>query len=226
MDFSPIANFEAFLKKEIIPATSDIEKLDDKNRKHIQKLVFTNLVDRFDTMVDQCILANCREPAFAEAALKNATGSVTEAELVTLLLHSENLQDALTTRLQDGLRSSVLRNRHSYKLQQLVKVMAPNSGADVPSPRVNISTGNIVESFKIQDKKVPHSVVGYADWLYSRRNSVVHGAGTNRYLENDRKQIKKNWKVELRQTFRILVGSIRTSTNFYSDLTTILQSEA
>jgi len=41
MDYSKIDEFTSFLKKEIGPATNDIEKLEDKNRKHIQKLVYT-----------------------------------------------------------------------------------------------------------------------------------------------------------------------------------------
>ncbi|SMH32734.1 hypothetical protein [Maritimibacter sp. HL-12] len=225
MDYSHIDEFEQFLKKEIQPAAKDIEKLEDKNRKHIQKLVYTNLVDRFDTMVDSSVLSNCREQSFSDDALKSATSPVTEAELITLLMQGDEIQDALTIRLQEGLRNSVLRERHSQKFRRLVGVLAPNSGADTPIPRVNISTGAIVEKFKIQDKQVPHSIVGYADWLYSRRNSIVHGAGTNRYLENDRRQIKKIFKVELKATFRITVGSITNAAKFYKEIIDILKSE-
>ena len=95
MDFSPIIDFESFLKKEISPAVQDIEKLDDGSRKHIQKLVYTNLVDRFDTMIDACVLENCREEAFAKKALENASNPVTEADLYRLLMRGEGLQEAL-----------------------------------------------------------------------------------------------------------------------------------
>lgn len=225
LDYSAISDFETFVKKEIQPAVRDIEKLDDRNRKHIQKLVYTNLVDRFDTMVDACLLNNCRHESLAAQALKNATSPVTEADLLKLLMSGEHIQDALTTRLQDGLRNTVLRGRHSSKFRELIKVMAPNFGADTAVPRVNPSTGRIVEKFKVQDKQMPHSVVGYADWLYSRRNSVVHGAGTNKYLQNDRIQIKKLFKVELKTTFRIVVGTLTTSTAFYLDVVDFLKSE-
>jgi len=225
MQIDALDDLKKFLKKEISPATSDIEKLEDASRKHIQKLVYTNMVDRFDTMVDKCLLANCREESLADEALKNSTSAVTEADLIRLLMQSDGLQDALQQRLQDGLRNTVLRQRHSRKLQSLIRTLAPASATDVPVPRVNISTGSIVEKFKPQRKDVPHSIVGYADWLYSRRNSIVHGAGTNKYLENDRVQIKRLWKCDLGRTFKISVGSVRVALAFYLDLIEILRSE-
>lgn len=226
MDYSPINEFKAFLTKEISPATKDIEKLEDKNRKHIQKLVYTNLVDRFDTMIDATILANCREENFAEQALKGATGPVSEADIYRLLMQGDGIQQALTTRLQDGLRNTVLRQRHSRKFQLLLQVISPSQGADTQMPRVNISTGQIVDKFKPQNKKIPHSIVGYTDWLYSRRNSIVHGAGSTQFLRNDRDQIQRLWKVEVTATFKISVGSITNALKFYSGAADILQAES
>jgi len=37
---------------------------------------------------------------------------------------------------------------------------------------------------KPQHRKIPYSICGYADWLYARRNSIVHGAGAKSLLEN------------------------------------------
>jgi hypothetical protein len=223
LDISPIDDFEKFLNKEIKPAAKDIGEIDDKTRKHIQKLVYTNLVDRFDTMIDTCVLQNCREEIFAKKALEKASNPVTEADLYGLLIQGEGLQDILTERLKDGLRNSTLRNRHSGKLRVLFEAMAPNSNASSNSPRVNISTGAIVEKCKPANKNVPHSIVGYSDWLYSRRNSIVHGAGTTKFLENDRKQIKNIWKIEVTKTFKISVGSITTAIKFYSGVAEILK---
>lgn len=224
MNLDSVNELEKFLKKEIAPAAADIETLEDKSRKHIQKLVYTNMVDRVDTMVDRCILDNCKLDNLAEQALKNSTGPVTEADLIRLLMKGEGLQDALTERLHEGLRNSVLRHRHSRKLQILLQTLVPSASADTGAPRVNISTGAIVDSFKVQRKDVPHSIVGYADWLYSRRNSIVHGSGTNKFLANDRSQIKRLWKVDLSSTFKISVGSIRVALQYYSDLIGILKS--
>ena len=70
MNIDRFRNFSKFVDKEILPATQDLEKLDDANRKHVQKLVYTNLVDRFDSMIDGAILDNCREAALVEEAGK------------------------------------------------------------------------------------------------------------------------------------------------------------
>ena len=86
MDTDAIDDFLWFLEAEIEPAALEISKLEDSSRKHIQKLIYTNLVDRFDTMVDKCTLANCREGSFAEDALKSADKPVTEGELYRLLM--------------------------------------------------------------------------------------------------------------------------------------------
>ena len=225
LDGSAITDFKNFMEKEITPAANEIASLEDKSRKHIQKLVYTNLVDRFDTMVDRSILENCRNEGFADVALKNATAAVSEADLYRLLMKSDELQSILTERLQDGLRNTVLRTRHSLKLRQLIEVLIPNADAHNAKPRVNISNGKIVVQFKQQNKKIPHSIVGYADWLYSRRNSIVHGAGTNKFLINDKRQIKKLWKIETTQTFKISVGSINTAIAFYTDVVSLLESQ-
>jgi len=50
MNISAINDFRNFVEKKVEPGARDLENLDEKNRVHVQKLVFTNLVDRFDTM--------------------------------------------------------------------------------------------------------------------------------------------------------------------------------
>lgn len=225
MKTETINDFLDFLNKEISPATTEIDKLEDNSRKHIQKLIYTNLVDRFDTMVDKCSLANCREEGFSNDALGNADKSVTEADLYRLLMQGSDLQSVLTLRLQDGLRNSVLRKRHSQKLKRLFEIISPASEGHKQIPRVNISTGDIVDKFKPQNKTIPHSIVGYADWLYSRRNTIVHGGGSNKFLENDKKQIKKLFKVETTKTSKISVGSIKCATHFYANVAEMLKNQ-
>ena len=110
MNKKPIRDFKKYVTKEIEPALDDLESLDERNRIHVQKLVYTNLVDRFDTMVDVTILENCREEGFTEISLKDMTGTVTESELITILMHGENLQGALDIKLKNSLRNTVLRN--------------------------------------------------------------------------------------------------------------------
>lgn len=81
MNIDRLRNFSKFVDKEILPATQDLEKLDDANRKHVQKLVYTNLVDRFDSMIDGAILDNCREAALVEEAGKRLNKPITELDL-------------------------------------------------------------------------------------------------------------------------------------------------
>jgi hypothetical protein len=214
MNTARIQDFTKFLDKELVPGIADLEKLMDANRKHVQKLVYTNLVDRFDHLVDQLILDNCREEDLISKAFEGDDRNVTESYLINLLLQSQDLQSALDSRLQDKLRLSVLRQRHSRKLFTLLS-LCPEIGNFDKKPRVNPSTGDIVDSFTIQIAKTPHSICGYADWLYSRRNAVVHGAGNSAFLENDKRQIKKQYNVEVPQTFKISLSSIGIAVTFY-----------
>jgi len=147
MKVDAINDFLRFVRKEVFPAITDLGKLSDPQRIHVQKLVYTNLVDRFDTLVDSTILENCRNDALVEEASKNMVGMITEAELFRLLMNAETLQGALSTRLQDVLRTSVLRQRHSKKLQTLFKVATPDIDC-WNKPRVNPATGEILESIK------------------------------------------------------------------------------
>ena len=222
MNKKPIRDFKKYVTKEIEPALDDLESLDERNRIHVQKLVYTNLVDRFDTMIDVSILENCREEGFTEISLKDMTGTVTESELITILMHGENLQGALDIKLKNSLRNTVLRKRHSQKLTTLFSVMQPETNC-VGIQRVNVPTGKVMEKVKPQNNvKTPCSISGYADWLYSRRNSVVHGGGNNKFLDNDKKQLKKLYKKEPAATFKIKLSSVSNTVTFYKDVVALL----
>jgi hypothetical protein len=226
MNLDRIKEFVRFVEKELMPGVSELEKLNDANRKHVQKLVYTNLVDRFDYMIDKLILDNCREEQLVSLAFEADDQPVTEKELISLLLSGSGLENALTSKLQDKLRLSSLRRRHSQKLETLLSLF-DEIGDFRNKPRVNPSSGAIVDNFKKQkDVKLPHSISGYADWLYSRRNALVHGAGSSNYLENDRKQIKKRYKIELPKTFKISTASIRNASSFYTALCAMVQDGA
>jgi hypothetical protein len=183
-----IKDFQRFVNKEVLPAIADLGKLSEAQRIHVQKLVYTNLVDRFDTLVDTSILDNCREDFLVEEASKDLTGSITEADLVRLLMNAATLQDALNNKLKGALRNSVIRQRHSRKLETLFKVFLPEM-KNLNKPRVNPATGKILGDFKPTNNQQPLSLCGYADWLYSRRNAVVHGGGGSKYLDNDKAQL-------------------------------------
>lgn len=224
MDASRLQEFDSFVEKEIFPAVKDLEKLADANRKHIQKLVYTNLVDRFDAAVDGCLLNNCREQALVDEATKRMTQPITESDLMQLLLRSDDLQDALEAKLTDALRESVLRQRHSRKLSKLFEVLQPDQEC-WNVPRVNVSVGSIHGKIKPQQKTVPYSICGYADWLYSRRNSVVHGAGTTKFLDNDINQLEALFKCSPAKKIRIQLSSVTVAAKFYREVVALLAND-
>lgn len=215
--------FLQYVKKQIEPAVADVGNLPDSSRKHVQRLIYTNLVDRFDVMVDTAILQNCRCEHLAAQATSGMTQTVTEADLLKLLMNTTNMQDAVEERLKQALRGSVLRERHSRKLAMLFA--AAGTTVNVQNqPRVNISTGHLLAAIKPQRKVVPYSICGYADWLYARRNTVVHGGGTGLFLENDRKQIEKLYKVKVAKSHKIQLASTTIAAAFYSDVVDMLKS--
>jgi hypothetical protein len=216
-----VKDFQRFVKKEVLLAIADLGKLSEAQRIHVQKLVYTNLVDRFDTLVDTTILYNCREDVLVDEASKDLTGSITEADLVRLLMHSATLQAALDTKLQGALRNSALRQRHSKKLETLFRVFAPDLKA-TGKPRVNPATGEILDEIRPANNRQPLSICGYADWLYSRRNAVVHGGGESKYLENDKAQLKKLFNCQVPATFKIKLSSVQNAATFYLGVADIL----
>jgi hypothetical protein len=219
-----LETFRKFVENEILPATAELEGLADKSRRHLQKLAFTNLVDRFDSMVDEMILDNCREELLVSEASKNLTQQVTEAELLKLLLHSATLQSALENKLKNGLRNTVLRERHSKKLKELFDVFKPDEG-HWNQPRVNIATGDIYDHMKPQPKKkTPYSICGYADWLYARRNSIVHGTGATKFLDNDVKQLGKLFQCTPAKSVSIKPASVKIAATFYKSVINVLVS--
>jgi len=222
METQALTEFTQFVDREIHPALKEIETLEVNSRKHLQKLVYTNLVDRFDSMVDQLMLDNCRDDDLVLEAEKDMKGQVTEAELLRLLMESANLETAIDNRLKTSIRNTILRKRHSLKLLKLFQVFQPDEKSE-KHPRVNVSTGDVLEKIKPQKNvKCPYSICGYADWIYSRRNSIVHGSGTTKFLENDRKQLKKLYGQEPAKTFKISLGSVRITAKFYKEVSQLL----
>ena len=117
----------------------------------------------------------------------------------------------------------MLRERHSRKVKKVFEVLAPTE--NLIKPRVNINTGAIFESFKVQNKKIPSSILGCVDWLYSRRNAIVHGGGNVAMLQNDLKQLKDCFHCDAAKTVRLKIGSITNAVGFFRAIVKLLKEK-
>ncbi len=222
MDLSHINEFQKFINKDVKEAADELKGLEEASRKHLQKLVYTNLVDRFDYMVDKTLIANAMHENLLEDALKKLDSPVSESDVLKLLMNGDDIHGIVETRVQNVLRNSILRNRHSLKLDKLFEIFEENSNYK-NIPRVNISTGKILQTFTPQNNKVPTSICGYADWLYSRRNSIVHGGGTAKMSEIDIKQIEKIYKAKVVKTTKLKLRALTISSAFYLGVVKLLK---
>jgi hypothetical protein len=119
-------------------------------------------------------------------------------------------------KLQDTLRNTILRHRHSKKLEFLLKILTPLEGTN-KIPRVNINTGEILDHITPQEPiTIPYSICGYADWLYIRRNAVVHGGGSPNLLKRDMEQIEKLYGCKPAKSVKLQIGSIENAATFYT----------
>jgi hypothetical protein len=224
MNFQALDDFWQYVEKQIEPSVEDIKNLEDQSRKHVQKLVYTNLVDRFDVMVDHLILENCRSDFVLEAISPSLNETVNEAYLLQLLMNAETVQDAIDEKLKSAIRNTILRKRHSLKLQFLLKLFE-RLEYTTKKPQVQPGNGNIVLKASKTQVNVPHSVCGYADWLYARRNAIVHGAGEPKYLNNDKVQLEKLYDYKCPDTFKLKIGAITSSIKFYGCIYDIIYGE-
>ena len=217
MKTESVQDFQKYVKKDIITASNELEHLAENQRRHLSKLVYTNLVNRFDSMVDQFILDNCREDSILEKGLEPLDKVMKESDILRLLIEAETIQDLIDEKIRSSLSTSVLRKRHSVKLSTLFEVVE-ESPSSWKQPRVEIGTGKIRDKVKPSNKKIPCSICGYADWLYSRRNALVHGAGVSKLLENDKKQLEKLYNCKAADRVTVRLSSINTASKFYLDL--------
>lgn len=226
MILEAVIEFKNYMQKELLFATKELEKIKtEESRKHLQKLVYTNLVDRFDTMVDSAITENFDSEILLEEASKNLEKELTQAEFIKNILNQTSWKDYAAEKVKESLSSTTLRQRHSNKLSKLCKVFMPNEEV-WNTQRVNISTGDILKQIKPQSKTIPYSICGYADWLYSRRNAVVHKGGSSKFLDNDIKQIKKQFNTSIGKTVKIQLSSIKTTSKFYLSLINLFEKHS
>lgn len=217
---SSIEDFSDFCSKDITSAIDELTGIKVvKNRKHLQKLVYVNLVNRFDSLVDKLILWLCINSQILRDEMLNTIKdqNISKKEVFELFLIGEKSYQLVLEKIQNIARLGILRGRHSSKILKILNTLKIK---DFDRPRVN-NDGKIFEKRK-KFKNIPNSIYGYADWLYCRRNSIVHGDGIN-YTDQDRKNIIKQHKVELKKSFKLQLTSIKTAETFYNDFLKIIK---
>jgi len=225
MNIEPIKGLRRYIEKQINPSLDDIKGLSEASRKHVQKLVYTNLVDRFDVMVDHMVMDNCRTESIFSSLSNHLNESISESYLINLLMDSDNIQDVIDVRLKDVARTNILRKRHSQKLDFLLKSFDLTEYTKA-KPQVQVGNGKIVAKATpstAKHVKVPNTVCSYADWLYARRNGVVHGSTGSKFLKNDLDMLKKLYKFDCPKTFRMQMGAITNAVNFYLCICDLLE---
>ncbi|MDD5083600.1 MAG: hypothetical protein PHT88_01505 [Candidatus Moranbacteria bacterium] len=168
----PLNDIEVFLdfcKNDIQSATKELEGITvERNRKHLQKLVYVNLINRFDYLIDNLLLwFSINNKSMRDTILNTVDKDViTKKEVFEIFFAKERSYELITEKIKELTRSNVLRSRHSSKLLKILEVCLDIK--DCMKPRVNNSDGKVFKK-TTGNKNLPNSIIGYADWLYSRR---------------------------------------------------------
>lgn len=217
-----ITNFQKFNNGEINSAVEELDTLKEENRKHLQSLVYTNVVNRFDNLIDNLLIkfAIDGETNLHEIVLEKANDQQISAKEVYELLLSDEPKQAAYRKIEDIARDNFLRLRHSKKLRLLLESGFHVDSSLLDKPRVNANYGKIhVEVKPRSTVKVPRSIIGYADYLYCRRNSIVHGDGSgHRILKSDYAYLQKNFIKNPSKLVGLKLTSITSASTFYDYL--------
>lgn len=215
----PLNDIEVFLdfcREDIGSAVKELKGIKvENNRKHLQKLVYVNLINRFDYLIDKLLLWFSVNNENLRTELLDSIGkdNISRKEVFEIFFMKDRSYDLVIEKIKELARVNLLRGRHSKKLQ---KILCTCLGwKSIEKPRVN-RDGKIFEQTTKRNTQ-PNSLLGYADWLYSRRNSIVHGDGKN-YTVTDQEETSKLYSVSLPKKFRLQLASIISAVNFYTDL--------
>lgn len=211
-------------EREAVRELANIKE--EKNRKHLQRLVYVNVVNRFDVLLDNLLLIYATKDSgeFRNVVLDKVKDSNISLKDFYQILLSDNSKLAVTEKIEDLVRLNFLRERHSKKLRMLLEVCLQVDSSDLNRPRVNANDGRIHSTYTPRGNNVPPSIIGYADFLYSRRNGLVHGDGALLVLSSDAKYLEKNFKIKPAKMIGIKLSSIESATRFYNYLCDFIES--
>jgi rubrerythrin len=208
-----LKKFNSYLDKDFKPAYEEVSKISiSKNRVHIQKILYVSLLNRFDSAIDEFFYEN-PEAEVLESTIKSSLGQpMSGYEMIAFIRGGEN---AIAEKFKSIVKVELGRKKHVAKLALMLKQLG-FSDSELKKNRVNNASGSILDSYPTQ-KTHPVSILGYADWLYSRRNLLVHSAKST-FDAQLKKRFKDSYNVSLPDSIRLSIASLKTSSKFYSDL--------
>jgi len=206
--------FVGYLNTELSRAAKEINELKENNRKHIQKLLYTNMVDRFDSLLDELIIENALSPQLLEMALSSFTKPAEYRQLVEYILDPSTVRDRVIGKIKSNLETKVRHAGHAKKVKWLCDVYKE----DGLESRVDENEGKIRKKRSPSSEKIPTSIVGYADWLYVRRSAIVHGGGSIKIGQKDKLRLIESYGVKPATSVKISMSSIQNCITFYSEL--------
>lgn len=113
-----IKNFQKFAEQDVAAAISELKKINkDENRKHLQRLVYANLIDRFDVLVDELLLelATQSNNSFHSRVLsKVADTPVSQKDFFEVMV-SDDSKSIIEEQIKNIVRNEFIRSRHSTK---------------------------------------------------------------------------------------------------------------
>lgn len=215
-----IKKFEDFARTEIQAATKELERIrTEANRRHLQRLVYVNLINRFDTLIDTLLLKfSVLDSEFKRKVLNETREDAVFLKDVYEILLSKDPKTTVEQRVAGVTRAKFLNQRHSNKLRILLQHCFGWKDTDLDRPRVFVNNGSIfTETSRLNPYKVPDTVIGYADWLYSRRNSFVH-SDTKKLDKKDIELMKKKFNADVATSISLKISSIKSASKFYTEL--------
>ncbi len=145
-----IMRFERFNQDEINSAIGELTKINtESNRKHLQRLVYVNLVNRFDSLIDAILLKfSLKECEFKRQVLNKIKEEPIFLKDVYEIVLSENPKSTVEHGIGDVVRLHFLNQRHSSKLRTLLRGCFSWSDQKLNMPRVFVNDGSIFNKTK------------------------------------------------------------------------------